>query len=152
MKRGLPLKGLTRDLKLIVIFSLGMVSDDSVEFVPLEENGIDRSAIMSDSDVSSNERVIEETFEMTWYMKYTKFYKAPVTKFVSNVVSCTQCGRKKTAVRYEWLKSIIIIFCFFIQCLWGFIIDIKIITALQLFTMEVSTTNLKAKAIKFMNA
>lgn len=64
-----------------------MVNDESLEFVALEENEVDRSAIMSNTDVSSNERVIEETYEMCWYMKYTKFYKAPITKFVSNVVS-----------------------------------------------------------------
>ena len=37
-------------------------------------------------------------------------------------------------------------FLFFIQCLWGFIIDINIITVLQLLTMEVST-NLKTKSL-----
>ena len=37
-------------------------------------------------------------------------------------------------------------FPFFIQCLWGFIIDVKIITVLQLFTMEVPT-KLKRKSL-----
>jgi len=63
-----------------------MVNDESLEFVPLEES-LNRSGGLSDTDVSSNERVIEETYEMFWYMKYMKFYKAPVTKFVGSVVS-----------------------------------------------------------------
>ena len=41
-------------------------------------------------------------------------------------------------------------FSVFIKCFWGFIIDMKIITALQLFTMEVNT-NLKTTSINVVN-
>lgn len=61
------------------LFRQTIIHEDSLELV---SNDTSRSV-----DVGSTGRVIEETFEMPWYMKYLKFYTAPVTKFVANIVS-----------------------------------------------------------------
>ncbi|XP_066913442.1 transient receptor potential cation channel subfamily M member-like 2 isoform X2 [Clytia hemisphaerica] len=60
--------------------SAQIVHEDSLELVSFDSPN--RSF-----EMTSNERVIEETFEMPWYMKYPKFFQAPVTKFVANFIA-----------------------------------------------------------------
>ena len=76
----------------------------------------------------------------------TMIYKCVLKLVITLFISVgTQCVREKYGMLQVAQKHQN--FLFFIQCVWGFLIDIKIISVLQIsLTVEVST-NLKTKSL-----
>lgn len=69
----------------------GSLSGDSFELIP-----VDKSATFT---FSSNDRIIEQSREKTWYQKFASFYKAPVSKFVANEVMFFM---RRSALTMRW--------------------------------------------------